>query len=92
MVLRPLKDGDPSGAELLKAGGFALNALRFLMSKCTGVDESHMHSTYERGMLNATIHTFFDSYGLCIDARQQRESLGPSSSSKPRLDYIEKAR
>ena len=43
MVLRPLKDGNPAGAELMRVSCALPNIRKLVLIVCIGFDEPHLH-------------------------------------------------
>ncbi len=79
MLLRPLKDGDPAGAELLRVRYIPYFARRPEADRCQGVDEPHLHPANEGGKWRVElVSAMADS--CILDARQGRQAPCPSAT------------
>lgn len=83
LILRPLKNGDPAGAELLRV---SLETL-FFPNNCQtllGTHEPRLYSENQRGEMPIK-HLCLLSLHSTVDARQRRKAPGPSSSGNEKV-------
>jgi hypothetical protein len=72
LIIRPLKNGDPSGAELMRVGSYT-HLIDKILIHPTGNHDPGVHPTYERGLPIPDFEPL-SAADVLIDERRERRA------------------